>query len=224
MTASIKLAVFDCDGTIVDSQHSISTCMTSAFEAHGLAAPAIAAVRRVVGLPLAQAISVLAPDDAPIERLTAAYSDAWGKARQNESLSEPLFGGVKNVFDTLLNDGWLLGIATGKSMRGLDATLQHHDLSSLFVTLQTADRARGKPDPEMLEKAMYETGAEAKDTVMIGDTTYDIEMARNAGVRGIGVSWGYHAPQELLDAGAHDIADSMSELINLFTFSEEIAS
>lgn len=224
MTSPVKLAVFDCDGTIVDSQHSIMACMAAAFAENGLVSPGIADVRRVVGLPLARAIEVLAPEDAPITAMAEAYSQHWSQARAQNALSEPLFPGIVEVFEALTAEGWLLGVATGKSMRGLEATLDHHGLASHFVTLQTADRARGKPDPEMLEFAMLETGANPWETVMIGDTTFDMEMARSAGVRAVGVSWGYHAPVELLGSGAHVIAENMADLAQLCEYEEEIAS
>lgn len=224
MAPRTKLAVFDCDGTIVDSQHSIMACMSAAFERSGLVAPALGQVRRVVGLPLAQAIAVLAPDDAPIATMTENYSAAWTDLHARQALSEPLFEGILDVFDRLSADGWLLGVATGKSMRGLQRTFGLHALEDRFVTLQTADKARGKPDPEMLENAMLETGAGPNETVMIGDTTFDIEMARRAGVRAVGVAWGYHAPEELTSAGAHGVAATMQDLLELCSYAEETAS
>ena len=144
--------------------------------------------------------------------------------RATGALDEPLFDGIIDVFDTLAADDWILGVATGKSMRGLVATLEKHNLSHRFVTLQTADNARGKPDPEMLELAMLETGAAPHQTVMIGDTTYDIEMACAAGVRPIGVAWGYHAKTELMDAGAVAVANTMADLQRFCEFVEETTS
>ena len=224
MTATIKLAVFDCDGTLVDSQHSINACMREAFSAVGREAPPLEQVRRVVGLTLAQAITVLVDDeDAPVAEIAAAYSDAWTGMRVDSSLEEPLFEGMIDVLEKLQAAGWLLGVATGKSMRGLRSTLERHALDEFFHTLQTADRARGKPDPEMLHFAMQETGADAVDTVMIGDTTFDMEMARAAGVRAIGVSWGYHQPDDLRHAGASVVVDTMADLGRALHFAEETA-
>lgn len=221
----MKLAVFDCDGTLVDSQFSINACMADAFQAVGLPAPDIENVRRVVGLPLVQAIGIVADDEkAPLERMAEAYSKSWTEMRALGRLSEPLFDGMRPTLDTLGPDKWHLGVATGKSMRGLQATLDHHDLHEYFVTLQTADRARGKPDPEMLELAMADTGVSPGDTVMIGDTTYDIEMARAAGVVAIGVAWGYHLPQDLKRAGASFIVNTPGELGTLLNATEELFS
>ncbi len=213
MPSRVKLAVFDCDGTLVDSQHAINSCMTDAFIHVGLPPPPISRVRRVVGLPLAQAIEILADDDvAPVPAMVEAYSVSWQRMRTGGKLDEPLFDGTFDLLKGLHAGTWTLGVATGKSMRGLEATLAHHRLNGLFSTLQTADRARGKPHPEMLELAMSETAAEPAETVMIGDTTYDMEMAVNAGVRALGVAWGYHAPEDLKAAGALMVAKNVADL------------
>ncbi|MEX0692893.1 MAG: HAD-IA family hydrolase [Rhodospirillales bacterium] len=217
MSTGIKLVVFDCDGTLVDSQYAITACMTDAFENVGLEAPSIAEVRKIVGLPLAQAIGhLVSNDNAPLDAMVAAYSKSWQKMRAGGTLDEPLFEGTQDLLEQLKSAYWTLGIATGKSMRGLQATLDHHRLGAYFSTLQTADRARGKPDPEMLHLAMTETGAEPADTLMIGDTTYDIDMAVAAGVRAVGVAWGYHAPEELMRAGAVHVADDIAALTQFF--------
>jgi len=109
-------------------------------------------------------------------------------------------------------DGWLLGIATGKSHRGLVATLAGHGLDNRFVTLQTSDRAAGKPSPDMVLQALTETGADAASTVVVGDTTFDMMMARNAGALAVGVTWGYHHADELRASGAHAIVDSFPDV------------
>lgn len=225
MPSKVKLAVFDCDGTLVDSQHAISSCMTDAFIHVGLQPPPIARVRRVVGLPLAQAIEMLAGDEnAPIPTMVEAYSVSWQRMRTGGNLDEPLFEGTHDMLSGLRAGQWTLGVATGKSMRGLEATLAHHGLDRFFSTLQTADRAKGKPDPEMLELAMVETDAQPSETVMIGDTTYDVEMAVNAGVRALGVAWGYHAPEDLMAAGAEMVAESVADLDRYLKSLEERGS
>ena len=221
----LKLAVFDCDGTLVDSQHAINACMADAFTSVGYPKPDIADVRRVVGLPLVQAVEIIAKNpNAPAEDMAAAYSKSWSEMRANGDLAEPVFDGIVDVLDALSARDWLLGVATGKSMRGLKATLDHHQLGSYFQTLQTADKARGKPDPQMLEFAMAETGAVPHETVMIGDTTYDIEMAKAIDVKTIGVSWGYHAPEDLKRAGASFIVHTAGELGTLLNSKEGIFS
>jgi len=211
---SVRLAVFDCDGTLVDSQHSIVASMYAAFEHHGFEIPEAEAVRRVVGLPLDVAIRHLAPhvDEAFSQEVSETYKSAFYDLRQAGDVEEPLFAGICGVLDRLDAAGWLMGVATGKSHRGLSATLHHHNIYDRFVTHQTADRAHGKPHPDMMHKAMSATGVNTDDTIMIGDTTFDIEMAKNAGVRSIGVTWGYHQPQELLDAGAACVVTTADEL------------
>lgn len=208
------LCVFDCDGTMVDSQHGIIQSMTLAFRAKGWADPDPNAVRRCVGLPLVEAVARHAPTANGTEHEEAAelYKNAFGEIRNAGRLTEHLYPGVDAALAEIDAAGWLLGVATGKTRRGLNATLTHHGLSSYFVTLQTADSARGKPDPDMLNKAMAEAGASPETTVMIGDTTFDMDMARNAGVLGIGVSWGYHEVKELRASGAHLILETCSAL------------
>jgi phosphoglycolate phosphatase len=210
------LAVFDCDGTLVDSQLSIISCMFSSFDANSLNRPTPQAVREIVGLPLLETVRRLAPDvdDTTHENLRDGYKEAFQKLRREDLVEEALFPGMRETLTALEKAGWLLGVATGKGTDGLKHTLQGHGLESQFVTFQTADKARGKPHPEMLQNAMAEAGTIISNTVMIGDTTFDIEMAKNAGVRSIGVSWGYHEPENLLKAGAAQVVDTMDNLLN----------
>ncbi|MCZ6813855.1 MAG: HAD-IA family hydrolase, partial [Alphaproteobacteria bacterium] len=178
-----RLAVFDLDGTLVDSQHMIVAAMGEAFQASGLAAPPAEAVRRVVGLSLGVIIARLAPglDGAEQDAVKKSYRDAFSALREAGE-AELIFDGAIQALDALAVAGWVLGIATGKSARGLKATLKHFDLCGRFVTLQTADRGPGKPAPDMLHRAMAEAGVEAGATVMIGDTSFDMAMAQNARV------------------------------------------
>ena len=213
LSDQIKLAVFDCDGTLVDSQHAVTSCIGHAFEHHGLDAPGIADVRRVIGLPLNMAIHVLLDGrDVCNDTLTDTCAQAFDDMRKSGPMVEPLYANTKQTLARLADSGWLLGVATGKAFRGLTSTLSQHGLDDTFITLQTSDKARGKPHPEMLHNAMNDAGAEPENTVMIGDTTFDIEMARAANVRAVGVSWGYHAPEELYDAGAAVVVDTAHEL------------
>lgn len=205
---SLKLVLFDCDGTLVDSQHAIVDSMNAAWEAHGLGKPDANAVRRVVGLSLVEAIMRLAPELSEKDACAVAesYKQAFGDMRHLGQIEEPLYDGILDTIEALAGAGYLLGVATGKSRRGLDAVLNRHNLRSRFVTLQTADMGPGKPNPHMVWRALDETGAEPADTVVIGDTTFDIQMAKRAGSRSIGVVWGYHEPAELEAAGAHRLA------------------
>jgi phosphoglycolate phosphatase len=214
---TIRLAVFDCDGTLVDGQASVCEAMEAAFIAAGLPAPPRDAVRRIVGLSLPVAIRRLAPDadEAQVAQAVEAYKAAFFAARQEGRVHEPLFDGVGELLGELHRAGWRLGVATGKSDRGLKTVLASHGLTDLFCTLQTADRHPSKPHPAMLEQALAEALARPEHAVMIGDTQYDIEMAKSAGVRAIGVAWGYHAADELLAAGADAVAESAAHLREL---------
>ena len=210
-----RLAVFDCDGTLVDSQANICRAMEAAYTGAGLAPPSRHAIRGIVGLSLVEAIAALAPDaDAALHHALAAdYKLAFQRMRADGALeAEPLYDGLLDALDRLAADGWLFGVATGKSDRGLAHILAHHGLAGRFVTLQTADRHPSKPHPSMLHEAMARTGADPYRTVMIGDTSYDMAMARAAGVRAVGVTWGYHREPELRSAGAHAIAHRYADL------------
>ena len=127
-----------------------------------------------------------------------------------EALKVPFF--QKIISNFVKKAGWLLGVATGKSSNVLKSTLENQNIDRYFITLQTADLSVGKPDPDMLLKAMRDTGAEKKRTVMIGDTSYDMKMARNAGTSAIGVTWGYHSVEELYDSGAHSVVKTFSQI------------
>ncbi len=188
--------------------------MDAAFAAASLPAPDRHAVRRTVGLSLEQAIAGLLPrrSAALHADVSAHFRDVFRASRESGALTEPLYDGIAQLLDSLRSRGWLLGIATGKSDRGLVHCLARHGLSDHFITLQTADRHPSKPHPAMLEAALAEAGVGPKDAVMIGDTTYDMVMARAAGVRAVGVDWGYHDPAELHEAGADAVALTPAEL------------
>jgi phosphoglycolate phosphatase len=202
-----RLALFDCDGTLVDSQHNICLCMEHAFAALKLDPPTRSATRRVVGLSLVEAMQVLMPDadDQMHVILADEYKQAFHSLRGNGLVDEPLFDGIMSCLDALEADGWKLGVATGKSDRGLAHCLEHHGIQERFVTLQTADRHPSKPHPSMIHQAMADAGASPETTVMIGDTSFDMAMGVAAGARSLGVDWGYHEPHELIAAGAYDV-------------------
>jgi phosphoglycolate phosphatase len=223
----VRLIVFDCDGTLVDSQHLITEAMGVAFADNGLPAPARSQVLRHIGLSVAEAVAGIAEteDEALILGLATAYKTAFSGLRQRPSFTEPFFPGAREAVEQLARDERvLLGIATGKSRRGLDLLLQREELAYAFATLQTADDAPSKPHPEMLLRAMSETGARPADTVMVGDTSYDMAMARNAGVTGIGVAWGYHTGPELTEAGAIAVVEEWGQLMALLSARQGIAA
>mgnify|MGYP000079456414 CR=1 FL=1 len=213
----IRLIVFDCDGTLVDSQAAICRSMDAAFAAAGLPAPDRNAVRRIVGLSLPQALLELAPEVPEDRRRHAleAYKASFRAARSDGTLEQPLYPGIAALLRRLHGAGRALGVATGMSDRGLLACLARHRVRELFATLQTADRHPSKPHPAMLEAALFEASATPRETVLVGDTVYDIAMAQAAGVRAIGVAWGYHEPAELLAAGAAGVATSAEQLEEL---------
>ncbi|WP_445679492.1 HAD-IA family hydrolase [Radicibacter daui] len=214
-SSALRLAIFDCDGTLVDSQHSIHEAMSHAFMSAGLVAPELAAVRATIGLSLLHSVQRLLPEAEAVlhDELVAGYKAFFTLQRQRENLHEPLFDGTREALAALGGTGWLMGVATGKGRRGLDAILARHDIASHFVTLQTADVCRSKPDPEMVQRALLEAGGlDPKAAVVIGDTSFDMAMARNAGAWAIGVTWGYHDRDLLHDAGAHVVIDRYDEL------------
>lgn len=212
-----RLVVFDCDGTLVDGQAAICETMELAFRNTGLAAPERNKVRRIVGLSLPFALRELAPDATDDERhaVVEAYKAGYRELRLSGALREPLYAGIAALIDELDAEGRLLGVATGKSDRGLHACLDTHGIKHRFVSLQTADRHPSKPHPAMLEAALGDAGVAPADAVMIGDTSFDMEMAQAAGVRAIGVAWGYHEPRELLEAGASAVAETAQQLGDL---------
>ena len=212
-----RLALFDCDGTLVDSQHNICAAMAQCFAMSGLEPPPPERTRRVVGLSLVEAMREMRPDAGAAAHAAMAedYKRAFQAMRANGLEEEPLFEGVALLIDGLEAGGWRLGVATGKSDRGLALCLKHHALLHRFITLQTADRHPSKPHPSMIEAAMAEAGAAPEATMMIGDTSYDMAMARTAGVTAIGVAWGYHGAEDLRRAGAHHIAETPGEILAL---------
>ncbi|PIW56152.1 MAG: haloacid dehalogenase [Sphingomonadales bacterium CG12_big_fil_rev_8_21_14_0_65_65_10] len=215
MSDVVRLAVFDCDGTLVDGQAAVVEAMAAACSALGEPLPDPNHTRRSVGLSLPSAMLSLFPDAGATRRdaLVEAYKDAFRAARERNAVVEPLYDGIAELLTELHAGGWQLAVATGKSMRGLKHTLETHGLSDLFSSLQTADRNPSKPDPAMLRNAMDDCLAHS--CVMIGDTSYDMAMARQIGARAIGVDWGYHAPDELIDAGAERVVADTNELKEL---------
>lgn len=211
-----KLVLFDCDGTLIDSQHMIVAAMNHAFTKAGLATLPRARVLSIVGLSLHQAVETLLPEKprSLIDAVSIGYRDAFYELRTRKELSEPLFDGILPLLEKLAErDDIVMGVATGKTQKGLRNVLKNHDLARFFVTLQTADDAPSKPHPGMIHNAMRETGIGAEDTVLIGDTTYDVEMALAAGAHAVGVTWGYHPTSDLIRVGAHRVLHNRSELM-----------
>jgi phosphoglycolate phosphatase len=212
-----RLAIFDCDGTLVDSGATIYSALKASFEHNGLEAPPPTISRRVIGLSLIEAMATLLPEaDADQHiRLAEDYKRAFMALRSAGAVEEPLFDGVLGLLDALEADGWLLAVATGKSDRGLRHCLEQHNIHARFVSLQTADRHPSKPHPSMAEQAIADAGASPALSIVVGDTSFDMAMAVNAGALGIGAGWGYHDAEELIEAGAIAVADRPLDVFGL---------
>ena len=211
----MKLIMFDMDGTLIDTEALIVEHMTSTFEAADLTPPTTSQSRRVIGLSLPVAIAtLLGTEVTPLaEKLADDYRSRYRASLVQAEGREGLFPGAREALDFLAT--WpdtLLGIATGKGLNGVHRLTQLHGIAGHFVTLQTPDHNPSKPHPGMMLRAMAETGAEPGDTVIIGDTTFDIEMGKAAGTKAIGVTWGHHDPNELLAAGADVLVDTYADL------------
>ena len=209
----MQLLVFDIDGTLVDSQALILAAQREAFEACGWPVPTRERSLSIVGLSLHEAFTALVGPDGPVADLAEAYRRAFAGLREDPAQSEPLFPGVADTILALSRrDDVVLGIATGKSRRGVSHLVERQGWGAVFATIQTADDAPSKPHPAMLLQAMVETGHEPHRSTMIGDTTFDVTMAKAAGIASVGVTWGYHPVQALIEAGAGTIIEAMADL------------
>ena len=209
-----RLVLFDFDGTLVDSQHSIVEAFSQACRAHGIEGVDPALIRRHIGLPLAVAIAANLPEAhrARAAEIAESYKLAH-RVLASSSGHDPLFPGAAQAVAVLKAGGALLGITTGKGRRGLNTTLEKHGLSGHFDVLRSADDGPGKPDPFMVQSALDELGIAKADAIVVGDTSFDMQMALNAGVSALGVAWGYHPEQELIAAGAAEIVPSFDALL-----------
>jgi len=212
-----RLAIFDCDGTLVDSGATIYAALAQAFTENGLELPQPEVSRRVIGLSLTEAMASLLPEGSSDQHLKLSddYKRAFQQLRAEGRVEEPLFDGVLELLDDLEADGWLLAVATGKSDRGLNHCLESHGIHARFVSLQTADRHPSKPHPSMVEQAIADAGAAPGTTIVVGDTSFDMAMAAAAGAAPIGAAWGYHEADELIDAGAVAVAAQPRDVLEL---------
>jgi phosphoglycolate phosphatase len=209
----VKLILFDVDGTLVDSQNIIIAAQRIAFAAHGLEPPSRERSLSIVGLTLVQAFAALAGSKAPVESLAEAYRQAFAELRRDPAYAEPLYPGAAECLERLsLRGDVVLGIATGKSRKGVAHLIERYGWDRLFATIRTADDAPSKPHPAMIRQAMAEVGATAEQTAMVGDSSYDMAMARAAGVLPIGAAWGFQPVAALREAGAETIVESYPAL------------
>jgi phosphoglycolate phosphatase len=197
MKSTPRLLVFDWDGTLMDSVGTIVACTEAAIQELGLKGVSEATIRGTIGLGLRETIDLLVPgcDDALFETIIAAYRRHWHATFRDDPV---LFSGVEEMLRGLAQEDYLLAIATGKSRRGLEHSLEQTGLRELFHSTRTADEAFSKPHPQMLLDVLDDLGVPPGAAVMIGDTTFDLEMARNAGTGAIGVCSGSHCREELL--------------------------
>jgi phosphoglycolate phosphatase len=224
---SFPFAIFDIDGTLVDSRAIITTCMDKAFIGAGLQAPGYEKTRRIIGLSLAPGLKQLAPDadGATHARILEAYRAAYFEMRTDPAMTAPLYDGASALLASLLDAGWTLGIATGKSRRGLDAMIEQFGWQDVFTAHFCADDGPGKPHPHMVLENIRAASADPRRSVVIGDSEHDMAMAVSAGTAAFGVSWGFGTHHEMLAAGAASVVDTMADLtIALDAFKAGITS
>jgi len=205
-----RFVVFDWDGTLADSTAIIALALQQACRDVGEPVPGDVDARYVIGLGLADALKHVAPK-LPAERypmLVARYRHHY--LAQDGSI--PLFGGVRELLAEMNAGGYLLGVATGKSRTGLDRALAQQGVGSFFTATRCADEGFSKPHPDMLLRLMDRVGVSPDETLMIGDTTHDLELARNAGVVALAVAYGAHPPEDLMQHGPLATVNSIPEL------------
>ena len=204
------LIAFDWDGTLFDSTQIITRCIQAAVKDVGGTVPSDKDAAYVIGLGLMQALAHAAPD-VPQHK----YPQLGERYRHHYQLHAhdlSLFDGVLTLLADLKTQGYLLAVATGKSRQGLDEALQSVQLKGVFDASRTADKTAGKPDPKMLHELMAELGTTAKRTLMVGDTTHDLQMALNAGCPSLGVSYGAHEPSAFAALKPLHIAHSVQDM------------
>lgn len=211
---TLRLAIWDIDGTVVDSREVIQTAMERAFVTCDLEPPGYDATRRLVGLDLATVCATLAPqlEGEALLRLIEAYKHAFISRRTEPDFIEPLYEGAVETLERLANENWLLAVATGKARRGVQALFEMHPVAQYFDTVWCADDGPGKPNPFMCEQAMAAVGAQPGHSLIIGDAVHDMAMGRAAGIRCKGVAWGFGAADELEAAGADEVHHDFSTL------------
>ncbi len=206
----LQLILFDCDGTLVDSHGHITHVMQRTFEENSLPAPSASDIRAVIGLSLQEAVRRLLPaaDSCQRERIIAGYRQRYGTTPDTSRL----YAGVRKTLEKLRQNGYWLGIVTGKSYPGLMHMLDEHGLHEAFHVWRTADMCPSKPHPAMVLECMQEMGVTAAQTTVVGDSCFDMQMARASGARALGVSFGATGPALLLEAGATSIVHNFSDL------------
>ncbi|MEK6771441.1 MAG: HAD-IA family hydrolase [Pseudomonadota bacterium] len=211
MARSYDLVVFDWDGTLMDSADKIVRCFQNALRDAALPDPGVEAIRQIIGLGLNEAMAALLPAHSRHDhaRVADRYRDHFLHLDTTDSV---LFPGVREGLDEISRGGYLLAVATGKSRRGLQRVLTETGLTTLFVATRCADEARSKPHPQMLLDILDATGMEADRALMVGDTVYDLDMARHAEVDALAVSYGVHHRAQLKVCDPLACLDSFDEV------------
>lgn len=212
----MKLALFDCDGTLVDSGRLIHEVMARTFEHHGYDRPHYDATKSIIGLTLDTAIARImgVEVDDHVQKMTQHYKDIYGPVRLEPGFQEPLYDGVgAMIADLAAREDVLIGAVTGKSRRGLDLIRNSHGFENIFFVSRTADDCPSKPHPAMVLECCSEVGIDPADTIVIGDSVYDMMMAKSAGARALGVSWGYGEVDALSAAGADAIVHEVAHIL-----------
>jgi phosphoglycolate phosphatase len=206
-----RLLVFDWDGTLMDSEARIVSCVQSAIAKVGAAPRSQAEIRNIIGLGLTEAVMTLFPDgdEALVGQIIAAYREGF---LYRDETPSPMFEGVHEVLRYLAEQGYLLAVATGKSRVGLERGLRNSGLRGVFSASRCADEARSKPHPKMMLEIMDELGVDPSRSLMIGDTEYDIRMAFSAGAGALAVSYGVHELERLLRLEPTGVIDQISDL------------
>jgi phosphoglycolate phosphatase len=213
-TASLRFVAFDLDGTLIDSASTIVASVLACWDACGFPEPTPESVRRIIGLPWEDSVRALLPGAGEPEfaRIRTYHEEVRQGLRARPDRTEAPFPGALDLLARLQEQDYLIGLVTSRANNRLGELLEKHGLGGCFVTRKTADMGPGKPNPHLLIAAMDELGVSRDRTVMIGDTTFDVLMARNAGAAAVGVSWGVHDRDELIAAGAHRIAEAFDDL------------
>lgn len=216
----IKFITFDVDGTLIDSQEMIVRCLQLACRDLSIdCPPSRAQLLSGVGLPLAEAVPKAIPhiDPARISEFVTAFRVHYDVLKYQVLELMPLFPGVREMLDELRRKNYQLGIYTSKIKSGLDIVLDQHHIRDYFINIKTPDDGPGKPDPFLLNRAMAELNVMPENTIFVGDSTYDMLAGRAAGAGTLAVSWGYHTPQQLIDAGAQRVIDSVADIVPAVT-------
>lgn len=212
VSAAPYLILFDCDGTLMDSQGAIVRAMQQAFRTNGFAAPDEISIHRVIGLSLCDAVRQLSGRPEGHENIMHDYRLFYRTCEDEVAL----FPAVRETLQTLRERGYWLGLVTGKSRSGLLRALDSRGLREMFYVMRTADCCPSKPHPAMVLECMQEMGLSARQTGVVGDAIFDIRMAAAAGVSSFGVAYGVSSGEELYSAGATAVADKFSDLLEYF--------